>query len=83
VLPLILAHAGKTFSNMAGTVMGTIKVAFPIGGIAVPLMMSWVAGTRSFQASLLLVPLGLLVALALVLPLLGARSVESALVRET
>jgi fucose permease len=79
VLPLILAHAGKTFSNMAGTVMGTIKVAFPIGGIAVPLLLSWVATARSFQASLLILPLGLLVALVLVLPLVVTRPARRAL----
>ena len=44
MLPLILAYAGIAYREMAGTVMGAIKVAFPVGGILTPFLMSIVAG---------------------------------------
>ena len=65
VLPLILTYSGKVFRDMPGTVMGTIKVAFPIGGILVPLLMSLVASTVTFQASLAIFPICLLIAFLL------------------
>ena len=36
LLPLILTFAGALFKEMAGTVLGTIKVAIPLGGIITP-----------------------------------------------
>ncbi len=76
VLPMILAYAGAKFSQMAGTVMGTIKVAFPIGGILVPFLMSLIATSLTFQASLVVFPLAMLAAFALILPLAAAKSTE-------
>ena len=59
ILPLMLTLAGLLFKEMAGTVLGTIKVAIPIGGILIPFLMSLVSKYGSFQYSLLLFPLSL------------------------
>jgi fucose permease len=52
---------------MAGTVLGTIKVAIPLGGIIIPFVMALIAGNISTQASLIIFPLSLLIGLLLVL----------------
>ena len=62
ILPLMLTLAGLLYKEMAGTVLGTIKVAIPIGGILIPFLLSLVSKYGSFQASLLLFPLSLLIA---------------------
>ena len=67
LLPLILTFAGALFKEMAGTVLGTIKVAIPLGGIITPFLMALIAGNISTQASLIIFPLSLLVGLLLVL----------------
>jgi len=69
MLPLMLSYAGARFREMSGTVMGTIKVAIPIGGALLPFMMSLVARASSFQLSLLVYPLAMLTGF---LVLLGA-----------
>jgi predicted MFS family arabinose efflux permease len=60
LLPLMLSYAGTRFREMSGTVMGTIKVAIPIGGALLPFAMSLVAKGSSFQASLVIYPLAML-----------------------
>jgi predicted MFS family arabinose efflux permease len=60
LLPLILAYAGLAFPAMAGTVMGAVKIAIPVGGIITPLLMSAVTSVSSFAVALLVVPAGLL-----------------------
>ncbi len=60
LLPLILTHAGLTFRDMTGIVLGTIKIAIPIGGIVVPLLLSALTNTMSFAASLVVFPVSLL-----------------------
>jgi predicted MFS family arabinose efflux permease len=67
LLPLMLSYAGSQFREMSGTVMGTIKVAIPIGGALLPFAMSLVAGAWSFQASLVIYPLAMLGGFLLVL----------------
>ena len=67
LLPLILTFAGALFKEMAGTVLGTIKVAIPLGGIITPFLMALIAGNVSTQASLIIFPLSLLIGLLLVL----------------
>ena len=62
ILPLMLTLAGLLFKKMAGTVLGTIKVAIPIGGILIPFLLSLVSKYGSFRSSLLLFPLGLFTA---------------------
>jgi fucose permease len=68
LLPFMITLAGLLYSEMAGTVLGFIKVAAGIGGILLPLFMSLVAKAVSFQASLLLFPLALLLAFLILLP---------------
>jgi fucose permease len=65
VLPLIITLAGLLYREMAGTAMGVIKAAIPIGGILLPFLMSIIAEYISFQLSLLLFPLACLLALAI------------------
>jgi len=62
LLPLMITLAGLLYQDMAGTVLGIVKVAAGLGGILLPLLMSVVARSLSFQASLLVFPLALLFA---------------------
>jgi fucose permease len=65
LLPLMITLAGIVYPQMAGTVIGSIKVAIPIGGILIPLLMSLVTGLASFKVSLLIFPLALLLAFSI------------------
>lgn len=65
LLPLMITLAGQIYPQMAGTVIGSIKVAIPIGGILVPLLMSLVANQTTLQVALLVFPLALLLAFIL------------------
>jgi fucose permease len=65
LVPLIITLAGQAYPEMAGTVTGSIKVAIPIGGIVIPFIMSLVAEAASLQAAMLVFPLALLLAFAL------------------
>jgi fucose permease len=67
LLPLMLSYAGSRFREMSGTVMGTVKVAIPIGGALLPFVMSLMTRAFSFQASLLVYPLAMLAGFLLVL----------------
>ncbi|MCX6029323.1 MAG: MFS transporter [Chloroflexi bacterium] len=60
LLPLVLTFAGSLYKEMSGTVLGTIKVAIPLGGIVTPLALSLLAGGLSLQASLAVFPLSFL-----------------------
>lgn len=61
LLPLILTYAGSLYKEMSGTVLGTIKVGIPLGGIITPFIMSLIAGSLSVQASLVIFPLSFVV----------------------
>jgi fucose permease len=65
LIPLVLTLAGLLYRDQAGTVLGAVKVAIPIGGITLPFLMSLSARFTSFQASLMLLPLGFLLAFGL------------------
>jgi len=67
LLPLILTFTGSLYKEMAGTVLGTIKVAIPLGGIITPFIMALIAGSISTQASLIIFPLSFLVSFLLML----------------
>jgi predicted MFS family arabinose efflux permease len=67
ILPLIITLAGQLYPEMAGTVIGSIKIAIPIGGILLPFLMSLVARYASLQAALLIFPLALLLAFSILL----------------
>ncbi len=60
LIPLMLTLAGLLYPDMAGTVLGAIKVAFPLGGIILPFVMSLLAGRLSLTASTILFPLSFL-----------------------
>ncbi len=62
LLPMIFTFAGLKYPESAGTVLGAIKVAIPIGGIVLPLLMSIIARNSSFQISLIVYPISLLFA---------------------
>ena len=66
LLPLMLAKAGLIYNEMAGTVLGSIKVAIPIGGILIPFAMSNLVKYWSFSLSLIIFPLSLLLAFILI-----------------
>jgi fucose permease len=67
LLPLVLTLGGLLYPEIAGTVLGTIKIAIPIGGILTPFLMSIIARSTSFQTSLLVFPVSFLVGLLLLL----------------
>lgn len=60
ILPLILTLAGVMYQEMAGTALGVIKSAIPLGGILLPFLISVLAQAISFQVALLLFPLAFL-----------------------
>lgn len=83
LLPLMITLAGLLYKEVAGTVLGIVKVAAGLGGIFLPLLMSVVARSISFQASLLVFPLALLLACVVFsLQLRHIRALDSALVVE-
>jgi MFS family permease len=57
LLPLIITLTGLLFPAMSGTALGIVKLAIPVGGIVVPLVISVIARSFSFQAALALFPL--------------------------
>ena len=65
LLPLMLSISSLLYPNAAGTVMGTIKIAIPLGGIILPFLMSLLANYSSFQASLVIFPVSLALSLVL------------------
>jgi fucose permease len=67
LLPLVFTLAGLLYQEIAGTVLGTVKIAIPIGGIIIPFAMSLIAEYSSLQLSLLLFPLVPLLGFLLIL----------------
>lgn len=57
LLPLLITLGGVMYKDMAGTVLGIIKIAIPIGGILIPFLISVLSKYASFKTSLLLFPL--------------------------
>jgi fucose permease len=67
LLPLMLSYAGSRFREMSGTVMGTVKVAIPIGGALLPALMTLMTEATTFHTALLIYPLAMAVGFLLVL----------------
>ena len=67
LLPLVLTFAGLLYEEMAGTALGAVKIAIPIGGIVPLLIMSLIASKISLQASLIVFPISFLLGFLLVL----------------
>jgi fucose permease len=78
LLPLILAYAGARYREMAGTVMGAIKVAFPIGGAITPFLIGLASAAFSLQAALMILPLSMAVGFVLALPVAASARVAPA-----
>jgi FHS family glucose/mannose:H+ symporter-like MFS transporter len=74
LLPLMLTQAGLLYRDIAGTVLGSIKVAIPIGGILIPFLMSTLVRYSSFGVSLIIFPLSFLIAFVLIYLTSSARS---------
>jgi MFS family permease len=75
MLPFIITLAGLHFKDQAGTVIGIIKFAIPIGGILMPFLLSVVSRFANLQTALVIYPLGFLLAFGLVA--VGLRGVNS------
>jgi predicted MFS family arabinose efflux permease len=67
LLPLVLTFAGLLYEEMAGTALGAVKIAIPLGGIVPLLIMSLIASRISLQASLVIFPISFLLGFLLVL----------------
>lgn len=66
LFPLMLTQAGVLYKDMAGTVLGLIKVAIPLGGILIPLLMSTLVRNFNFNFSLVIFPISFLICLILI-----------------
>jgi FHS family glucose/mannose:H+ symporter-like MFS transporter len=66
MLPLMLTQAGLLYMEIAGTVLGSIKVAIPLGGIMIPFLMSTLVRYSNFRVSLIIFPLSFLLAFVLI-----------------
>ncbi len=67
LLPLMLAYAGQRHSGAAGSVLGIIKVAIPLGGILIPAAFAFVQKITSFQNTLGIYPIAFLIAFLVLL----------------
>ena len=63
LLPLTIAAAGLRYRHLAGTAMGMVKVAIPVGGIAIPGLVGLLSDTVSFPLALGVFPLAALLVL--------------------
>lgn len=66
LLPLMLTQAGLLYMEIAGTVLGSIKIAIPLGGILIPFLMATLVRYSSFQVSLIIFPISFLLAFVLI-----------------
>ena len=67
IFPLIISLAGLKYKQVAGTVLGVVKLGIPVGGIVIPFILSLVAQWWSFGGALLLFPIFSAVALLLMI----------------
>lgn len=56
VLPLLITLTGAIYPDFSGTALGVIKMGIPIGGIIIPLIVSFVSKFLSFKYSLAVFP---------------------------
>jgi len=57
LLPLLITLTGLLYPEMSGTALGFIKMGIPIGGIIIPLLISFITKYFSFLHSLIIFPL--------------------------
>lgn len=75
LLPFLITLTGTIYRDMSGTAMGIVKLAVPIGGIVVPLIVSLVSRGASFQLALGVFPL--LAALGFVVLAAGGKRIRT------
>ena len=68
MVPVILTLAGLLHPEMAGTVLGAIKVAIPIGGIVLPFLMSVLSQQAGLAAGLAIYPVAFVLGAAMLAP---------------
>jgi predicted MFS family arabinose efflux permease len=56
LFPLLIAYGGILYEKIPGTVLGIIKLALPLGGILLPLALSFVSKHASLDTSLWMFP---------------------------
>jgi len=64
-LPLVLSLGGTRFPEMAGTVLGALKVGIPIGGILLPFLLSLVSSAAGLPVAMAILPAAFLIGLVL------------------
>jgi len=57
LFPLIISLAGLLFKETAGAIIGFLKLAIPVGGMLVPLVISLISKESSLSVSMLVFPL--------------------------
>lgn len=68
--PIIISITGVRYKEIAGTVLGIVKLGIPVGGIVIPLLVTLISNWLSFSFSLYLFPLAALTGLILILILM-------------
>ena len=56
LLPFLITITGSLYREMSGTALGIVKLAVPIGGIVIPLIVSILTREASFQVALGIFP---------------------------
>ena len=56
LLPFLITVTGAIYRDMSGTALGIVKLAVPIGGIVIPLIVSVLSRWASFQVALGIFP---------------------------
>ncbi len=79
LLPMMISLAGLIYRDTAGTAMGVVKVALPLGGIVVPFLLSVVTDTISFEVSLIVFPA--VATIGLIVFASSARAISGSLAR--
>jgi len=74
LLPLAITTVGMLFREISGTAMGLMKMAIPIGGILIPLLVGAAAEVLPLPDAMMLVPLLFLIGTVLVVA--GRRSLK-------
>jgi fucose permease len=64
-LPLVLSLGGTRFPEMAGTVLGALKVGIPIGGILLPSLLSLLSSAAGLPVAMAILPAAFLLGLVL------------------
>jgi predicted MFS family arabinose efflux permease len=71
LLPLLITLAGLLYRKVSGTAMGVLKLAIPLGGIAVPLLFSAVSAVAPLATAVAVFPLAFAAAFVFALAVRG------------